>query len=195
MQLLEGQTLRELISAAGQGKSPLELTKLLDLAIQITDGLDAAHRHGIIHRDIKPENIFVTCEGQAKILDFGLAKLACLVLGSQDDSARDSLSDGRAVGGPRENGPLATPDSFLSVTGVAMGTAGYMSPEQVRGEKLDLRTDLFSFGSVIYEMATGQRAFKGDTGPMLHEAILKQLPSPARELNPEVPAKLEKIIH
>jgi len=193
MQLLEGQTLRELISAAGPGSSPLALNKLLDLAIQITAGLDAAHRVGIIHRDIKPANIFVTSDGQAKILDFGLAKLARLVSGAEDDSERIPRGEG-AQGTPRERGPTATPDDFLSLTGVAMGTAGYMSPEQVRGEKLDARTDLFSFALVLYEMATGKRAFAGDTRPELQQAILTKLPRPVREVNPGLPAKLEKII-
>jgi eukaryotic-like serine/threonine-protein kinase len=183
MQLLEGQSLRELISAAGQGKAPLELGRLLDFAIQIVDGLDAAHHKGIVHRDIKPANIFLTREGQAKILDFGLAKLA-----------RASIGDGGEEETPRETEPSVTPDPFLTRTGVAMGTPGYMSPEQVRGEKLDARTDLFSFGLVLYEMATGKRAFKGDTGPALRDAILKQVPTPARELNPVLPAKLEQVI-
>jgi len=195
MQLLEGQTLRELIAAAGPAKPPLELGKLLDLAVQIVDGLDAAHQKGIIHRDIKPANIFVTREGQAKILDFGLAKLASMLSAESDDS--ESAARGAAHSGntPRETLPLSTPDLFLSRTGVAMGTAGYMSPEQVRGEKLDARSDLFSFGLVLYEMATGKRAFAGDTGPELQEAILTQVPNPARKANPEVPAKLAVIIH
>jgi serine/threonine protein kinase len=194
MQLLEGQTLRELISAAGPGKQPLDLHKFLNLAIQIVDGLDAAHRQGIIHRDIKPANIFVTSQGQAKILDFGLAKLARVSGVAGADSERNPDGDAGATGTPRQNVPRATPDPFLSRTGVAMGTAGYMSPEQVRGEKLDARTDLFSFGLVLYEMATGKRAFAGDTGPVLQEAILKQIPRPVRELNPELPAKLEQVI-
>ncbi len=194
MQLLEGQTLRELISAATPENPPLALNKLLDLAIQITAGLEAAHRLGIVHRDIKPANIFVTSDGQAKILDFGLAKLARLVSGAEDDSDQGSRGDGSVQGTPRENKLAATPDKFLSLTGVAMGTAGYMSPEQVRGEKLDARTDLFSFGLVLYEMATGKRAFAGDTRPELQQAILTKLPSPAREVNPGLPAKLEKII-
>ncbi|HET8926000.1 MAG TPA: protein kinase [Candidatus Acidoferrum sp.] len=193
MQLLEGQTLRELISGASPGNPPLAINKLLDLAIQIAAGLDAAHRLGIIHRDIKPANIFVTNDGQAKILDFGLAKLARLISGTEDDSDQGSLGDG-AKEASRESGPAATPDAFLSLTGVAMGTAGYMSPEQVRGEKLDARTDLFSFGLVLYEMATGKRAFAGDTRPELQQAILTKLPRPAREVNPALPAKLEKII-
>jgi serine/threonine protein kinase len=194
MQLLEGQTLRESISAASPGNPPLALTILLDLAIQITSGLDAAHRLGIIHRDIKPANIFVTSDGQAKILDFGLAKLARLVSGAEDDSDPDSPGNRGATGTHRDSGPVATPDEFLSLTGVAMGTAGYMSPEQVRGEKLDARTDLFSFGLVLYEMATGKRAFAGNTRQDLHEAILTRIPSPARELNTDLPVKLEKII-
>jgi eukaryotic-like serine/threonine-protein kinase len=195
MQLLEGQTLRELIAAAGPGKPPLKLGKLLDLAVQILDGLDAAHQKGIIHRDIKPANIFVTSEGQAKILDFGLAKLASILSAEGDDAEGRALADGDVTARPRETRPLSTPDMFLSRTGVAIGTAGYMSPEQVRGEKLDTRTDLFSFGLVLYEMATGKRAFVGDTGPELQEAILTQMPSPARKVNPEVPEELATIVH
>jgi len=194
MQLLEGQTLRELIAAAGPGTPPLELKKLLDLAVQILDGLDAAHQKGIIHRDIKPANIFVTRESQAKILDFGLAKLASLLLAEADDSNPIPHQDAVEGAVSPGNFPVSTPDRFLSRTGVAMGTAGYMSPEQVRGEKLDTRTDLFSFGLVLYELATGKRAFAGDTGPELQEAILSQMPSPAREVNPDLPVKLEKII-
>ena len=194
MQLLEGQTLRELISATVPGEPPLELSKLLGLAIQIVEGLDAAHQKGIIHRDIKPANIFITREGQAKILDFGLAKLASTLSAEMDDPVRDPRSDAGAKRTTKESAPLSTPDLFLSRTGAAMGTAGYMSPEQVRGEKLDARSDLFSFGLVLYEMATGKRAFAGDTGPELQEAILSQMPSPAREVNPDLPVKLEKII-
>jgi serine/threonine protein kinase len=194
MQLLEGQTLRELIAAAGPGKPPLELHKLFDLAVQIVDGLDAAHQKGVVHRDIKPANIFITREGQAKILDFGLAKLASILSAEADESPRDARGDGNVAGIPDGRAPLSTPDLFLSRTGAAMGTAGYMSPEQVRGEKLDARTDLFSFGLVLYEMATGKRAFAGDTGPELQEAILTQMPSPAREVNPELPARLDEII-
>ncbi len=195
MQLLEGQTLRELIAAAGAGKPPLELNKLLDLAIQIVDGLDAAHQKGIIHRDIKPANIFVTREGQAKILDFGLAKLASILLAEGEDTARNAPGEnGPPESASRESGPPSTPGLFASRTGAAMGTAGYMSPEQVRGEKVDARTDLFSFGLVLYELATGKRAFAGDTGAELQDAILNQLPSPVRQVNPELPAKLEAII-
>ena len=194
MQLLEGRTLRELIFAAGPGKPPLELSKLLDLAVQIVEGLDAAHQKGIIHRDIKPANIFVTREGQAKILDFGLAKLASMLSADIDDSAQDPRADGDGARTLVSTAQLPTPDLFLSRTGMAMGTAGYMSPEQVRGEKLDARSDLFSFGLVLYEMATGKRAFTGDTGPELQEAILTQMPSPVRQMNPKLPAKLEEII-
>jgi len=191
MPLLEGQTLRELIVAAGSERAPLELNRLLDLAIQILDGLGAAHKKGILHRDIKPANIFVTSQGQAKILDFGLAKLARNLTVAGDGSEEDI----RDAGDARETIPPTTPDPFLSRTGVAMGTAGYMSPEQARGEKLDARTDLFSFGLVLYEMATGQRAFRGDTGPVLHDAILKEMPIPARQLNPDLPTKLEEIVN
>ena len=194
MQLLEGQTLRELISAASSGKPPLSLSKLLDFAMQITAGLEAAHSLGIIHRDIKPANLFVTTEGQAKILDFGLAKLASLARAGDSDVLYHGDGDEDVQRAAEKIVPMAIPDSFLSLTGVAMGTAGYMSPEQVRGEKLDARTDLFSFGLVLYEMATGQRAFKGDTGPVIQKAILNENPAPVRELNPELPAKLEQII-
>ena len=195
MELLQGQTLRDLIAAAPSGTPWLGLSNLLNLAIQIAAGLEAAHKQGIIHRDIKPANIFVTSERHAKILDFGLAKLTL----SGSDAA-DS-----PIGNPREERtlyqPAPEPDSltasspFLSRTGVAMGTAGYMSPEQIRGEKLDARTDLFSFGLVLYEMATGKRAFSGATGPELKEAILTQMPSPVRKENPEVPARLSEIVH
>jgi eukaryotic-like serine/threonine-protein kinase len=194
MQLLEGQTLREMLASGGSEKPPLELGRLLELAIQILDGLDAAHQKNIIHRDIKPANIFVTHEGQAKILDFGLAKLAGILSAEEDESEPKVLDGIRAARIPNETPPLSTPDLFLSRTGVAIGTAGYMSPEQVRGEKLDARTDLFSFGLVVYEMATGKRAFAGNTGPELQEAILKQMPSPVREMNPRLPVTFEKIL-
>jgi len=194
MELLEGQTLRDLMGTIDPGKPALELMKLLDLAVQITAGLDAAHQQAIIHRDIKPANIFATSRGQAKILDFGLAKLF---------STGATVADSPTTGHRENDGPhepkyqaeaLTASSPFLSRTGVAMGTAGYMSPEQVRGEKLDARTDLFSFGLVLYEMATGQRAFTGDTSPVLQEAILKRMPAPVRDLNPAIPAKLERII-
>jgi eukaryotic-like serine/threonine-protein kinase len=194
MQLLEGQTLRELIAAASPGKPPFGIEKLLNLAIEIVEGLVAAHQKGIIHRDIKPANIFVTSQGQAKILDFGLAKVASAAMGEGEKPEPGSRDRGGADGTLPETVPLSTPDLLLSRTGVAMGTAGYMSPEQARGEKLDARTDLFSFGLVLYEMATGHRAFEGDTGPALHTAILTQTPVPARQLNPRLPAKLGQII-
>lgn len=190
MELMDGQTLRERIANAS---APFQTNELIDLAIQITDGLDTAHQKGIIHRDIKPANIFVTSDDQAKILDFGLAKLAPIVhsIGEPSDP---NVPDDVVQRTPGEFEQQAKSDPLLSRTGVAMGTAGYMSPEQVRGEKLDARTDLFSFGLVLYEMATGQRAFKGDTVPALQKAILCETPAPVRDLNPEVPAKLQQII-
>jgi serine/threonine protein kinase len=187
MQLLEGQTLRDLLTVSGTEQEPFPLTTLTDLAIQILDGLEAAHGKGIVHRDIKPPNIFVTKHGQAKILDFGLAKLTKSVAATDEDAKADEV---RGI-----NGTMATRDLLLSRTGVAMGTAGYMSPEQVRGEKLDSRTDLFSFGLVLYEMVTGKRTFNGDTVPVLHHAILHEIPIAPREVNSAVPAKLERVIN
>ena len=193
MELLEGQTARDLIAAIATGSAPLELRKLLDLAVQITAGLEAAHRQGIIHRDIKPANIFVSNHGQAKILDFGLAKLSLAASVGADSTAANPRADSNHE--PTHETALTIAASpFLSRTGVAMGTAGYMSPEQARGEKLDARTDLFSFGLVLYEMATGKRAFAGDATPVLHDAILNRLQSPARDSNPTLPPKLERII-
>ena len=190
MELLEGETLRELITAA---RAPLQSEKLLNLAVQIIEGLDAAHREGIIHRDIKPANIFVTKRGQAKILDFGLAKLATDLLPGEVPLEPDrGIDDVRRT--QRASGATSGPRLLLSRTGAAMGTAGYMSPEQVRGEKLDARTDLFSFGLVLYEMATGQRAFAGDTAAELHDAILKHTPVSPGQLNREIPTQLEGII-
>jgi serine/threonine protein kinase/tetratricopeptide (TPR) repeat protein len=192
MELLEGETLRELITASGAGTTPLSSERLLNLAVQITEGLEAAHREGIIHRDIKPANIFVTTRGQAKILDFGLAKLATDVAPGEVPLGPES---GTEDAGRTQPGTEATAGrGLLSRTGLAMGTAGYMSPEQVRGENLDARTDLFSLGLVLYEMATGQRAFAGSTTVELHDAILKNSPARPRLLNPELPAQLELII-
>jgi serine/threonine protein kinase len=194
MQLLEGQTLRELISSARAGRQHLELKQLLDLSIQILDGLATAHGQGIIHRDIKPANIFVTNRGQARILDFGLAKLTREPTLPDDELERKDGTHGLVDIPSDETAARATPDPLLSRTGVAVGTAGYMSPEQVRGEKLDARSDLFSFGLVLYEMATAERAFAGDTGSLLQHAILNQTPSPVRLANPKLPAKIEEII-
>lgn len=188
MELLEGETLGRRV-----GGQSLALAELLTFGIQITEGLHVAHQKGIVHRDIKPANIFVTTAGQAKILDFGLAKLAPPVTVVGADAERVPRDEG-PQGTSREIKQPETLDLSLSRTGVAMGTAGYMSPEQARGEKLDARTDLFSLGLVLFEMATGERAFRGDTGPELHAAILNQTPAPARKLNPRVPAKLEQII-
>jgi serine/threonine protein kinase len=191
MELLEGRTLRELIasgvgSVAGTNtyESPVALETLLDIAIQIADGLDAAHQKGILHRDIKPANIFITMHGRAKILDFGLAKL--------QESEIVDVEPRNTSGEPAKQ----EWNSHLTLTraGMAIGTAGYMSPEQVRGEKLDARTDLFSFGLVLYEMAAGQRAFTGETAAIVHEAILNHTPMAVRKLNPGITPKLEEII-
>ena len=262
MELLEGETLRDRL-AAGSGAKAIPLDELLEVAVQVCDGLEAAHQNGIIHRDIKPANIFLTAQGPVKILDFGLAKLTveapdssaplrASFNGAKEEAAEipSDLSsraeppafgggvEGSAVVGAFENadphsttlrvsasgsrpigaststpcppgrknaageagGHSAQDDSAeraeatLTRTGSAMGTAGYMSPEQVRGEKLDARTDIFSFGLVLYEIATGQRAFAGDTAAVVHDAILNKSPLPLRELNSALPAKLVAII-
>jgi serine/threonine protein kinase len=187
MQYLEGETLRDRLAAATSGEKAISVEQVLDLAVQVAAGLEAAHQKGIIHRDIKPANIFITHRGEAKILDFGLAKL---VEGERVAvAAEPHIPDCT----PSSNSS-ATPSLNLTRTGDAMGTASYMSPEQVRGEKLDARTDLFSFGLVMYEMATGQQAFAGDTPADIHDAILHRTTLPARQLNSELPAKLEAII-
>ncbi len=195
MESLEGETLRDCLSKSREKGLPL--AELLDLSIQVTDGLQAAHEKGIIHRDIKPANIFLTSKGVCKILDFGLAKL---LEASEPEKAAASTAD---VAKPME-GSFDVPIteayvdgsivSRLTRTGLAIGTAGYMSPEQVNGEKLDARTDLFSFGLVLYEMATGQRAFTGKTAEAVHDAILNQAPLPVRDLNSTLPPELETII-
>jgi eukaryotic-like serine/threonine-protein kinase len=186
MELLEGHTLRDVLSQEADSKSDslFRLEPLLDTALQIAHGLEAAHQKGIVHRDIKPANIFITNRRQAKILDFGLAKL------HESESVEPPPQPLAEPQAQQESNPLLP----LTRTGVTVGTAAYMSPEQVRGERLDRRTDLFSFGLVLYEMATRQRAFPGDTAPRLHDAILNRAPVPVRELNGQIPAKLENIV-
>ncbi|HXW61629.1 MAG TPA: protein kinase [Candidatus Acidoferrales bacterium] len=172
MELLEGETLRQRI-----GHKPLDYENVLDLAIQILSGLEAAHAKGIVHRDIKPANLFVTDQAQAKILDFGLAKQ-----GNREKEQVDAA------------GPTITGEENLTSPGAAVGTVAYMSPEQVAGKTLDPRTDLFSFGAVLYEMATGRQAFAGNTTGVIFHSILEKNPSAASRINPEVPARLDEII-
>jgi serine/threonine protein kinase/tetratricopeptide (TPR) repeat protein len=183
MQLLEGETLREWIERSSKVDQRSRLKGALDLAIQITRGLEAAHQKNIIHRDVKPENIFVTVRSEVKILDFGLAK----VMEDQNEpGVHSALTADTAA--PAEG------NLTLTRTGAKMGTAFYMSPEQIRGEKLDARSDLFSLGLVLFEMVTGRRPFRGSTGAAVHDAVLHGSPMPLRELNPAVPAGVESVI-
>jgi non-specific serine/threonine protein kinase len=172
MELLEGQTLRKRLSAG-----PLPIGEVVDLAIHVADGLEAAHRKGIAHRDVKPANIFVTERGEGKILDFGLAKLL----------------ESRRAGEAPASSAMPT-DQFATSTGSALGTVAYMSPEQARGEEIDARTDLFSFGVVLYEMATGRAAFGGGSAATVFEAILNRQPAPLSDANRSLPEALSQIV-
>ena len=172
MEYLDGQTLKHRL----EGKS-LVFTQVIEWGVEIAEALEAAHAEGIVHRDTKPANIFITRRGHAKILDFGLAKLTAVGRGAGVSSAQTAVTE-----------------EFLTSPGTAMGTIAYMSPEQARGEELDARTDLFSFGSVLYEMATGRMAFAGNTAAVIHDGILNRTPAPLLQVNPDLPPELGGIV-